>query len=468
MGSINLAHSDCILGNSINSSYISKIAYDATWFLNGVLLNYEMKVVPQTEKFVKINMRNIGLGITGFSEMLIKMGVVYGSKESLSIIDEIGNALITGSVLASTDIAKQYPKQVFKYYEKSKWATKQGIKSMGIEDDTLVKKILKDKISNATLTCIAPTGTISILLNTVCNGIEPPFLNVYERKFRVKNDWDKDTLTLIPENINKEDVIKNNGLLKGLVDLETYEIYKTASEISPAKHLNVLAQFQKYMHAGVSKTVNLPFEYTKEALKDFYKLAHSKGVKGITIYRDKSRDLQVLSSIKSDSTNTYSITTTRPTSAKGETYRITTEGDRTIYITINTWNGDETAIREIFINAGKQGNEYNAMCSALGRIISICLQSNPELLERIVETLKGNTGDIIGSAYVMNKTIFFNSLVDLVGKLLEIKLKQTTNIALDKKSKALKSYICPKCFSVNVMVLEGCLTCLDCNWSKCS
>lgn len=469
LGSINLNHPDCIKNGKLNFDYIKDIAYKAVYFLNGVIYNFNIPVTKFIDN-VKRKIRPIGLGVTGFAELLIKLNIVYGSKECLDLIDEIGTALIIGSTTASVELVDKFGK--FEYFNKSLWANKETRnKMLKIKDDTLDKLIDEKGISNSTLTCIAPTGTISILLECASSGIEPLFKLVTNRKFLKKDGtWDSDNIScLLPKGISEEDVLKNDGVLKGLVDdLHVLEVYRTALEISPKEHIDVQAKWQQYVHAAISKTINLPESITEKDIEDLCFYAYEKGCKGFTVYRDSSREFQVLSTIKNKKTNEINLIS-RPTKVNGDTYRIELINS-SAYITVNCWNNSP---KEVFLNISKQGNEFSALCSAIGRLISIALQHNVPL-ERIIDTLKNHKGDITGSYHLNDKMNFFSSLPDLLSKILALYNNISENNETQKteiptnKTNGIHLRICPQCAeSFLTRTGENCYCCKNCGYSSC-
>jgi len=447
LGSINLAHPDCIKGGTIDTSYIREVSYQSTLFLNRVLDLFKAPLRP-IARFA-INCRNIGLGVTGFAELLVKLGIPYASSQCMSVIDQIGEALLEGAILASVDEAKK--KGPFPMFEKSRWNTNEISRLIPSRDASLIRKVLTHGLRNGALTCIAPTGTVSLWLRTVTTGVEPIFLNAYERKALTRSgEAVTDVLSLVPPNVNVSDVISNGGTLRGLpLDEHTKLVYRSALEISPQEHVDVLARWQKWTHAGVSKTINIPYEFTQDQLSGLVRYAYEQGCKGLTVYRDRSREDQVLRAVKD-----------RPNVVRGNTYKLRA-GTHPVYLTVNSWGG---APREIFINVGHSGNEIHALCSALGRVISIGLQHDTQLAPKIVATLRDHVGDLRGVVNFGNKGMVFESISDLVSKVLEYELSQCgSSLELPTPLR-----VCPSCTSTNLIVEVGCVTCQQCGWTKCS
>jgi ribonucleoside-diphosphate reductase alpha chain len=456
LGSINLAHGDCIQGGKVNTDYIEKIAYDCTWFLNGVIDNFYMPITSIQTNTTK-NIRPAGLGITGFAELLYSLNIVYGSKECMSVVDKVGEAITLGSTKASIDVAKKVGK--FGFYNKSIWTTKEGREKMGVHDPELHKAIEEHGVANATLTTIAPTGTVSYLLKCTTTGIEPAFSLVYEKKYLQRDGATVSDIIEVPlpKGVVTDEVIQNGGSIKKLVNKDKWMVYRTAMEISPEEHLAVQAQWQKHIHAAISKTINLPNETTKPQVAELIQKAHTLGCKGLTLYRDGSRDLQILTKVEK-----------RPTKVKGDTFRIKTFTDTTVYLTINEWGSTP---KEIFISVGKQSNEFSIMCEGLGRIISIALQSGASL-ERIISSLEGHKGDLQGNVSIDGKMVPFQSSLDLLARILSVYKpngKEHTIQSVNKDIyKSVPGVSCPNCMSLNIARQEGCTVCRDCGYSKCN
>lgn len=287
LGSINLS-------KFVKNNGVAKIDYDklrkvvrlAIRFLDNVI-DVNKYPLPQIKEATLAN-RKIGLGVMGFADTLIYLGIKYNSEEAISIAEELMKVILEEAIATSVELGK----------ERGSFPNKS-------------KSIYKDKpyMRNATLTTIAPTGTISIIAN--CSyGIEPMFAIVQRRK--VKETLGKDLVEVNP-------AVKRSLELKGLWNDEMEKAlivsqckncvvlpedmkkaFVTSAEISPEGHLKMQAAFQKYTHNAVSKTINLPNTSSVRDIEEIYLLAHKLGIKGVTIYRDGSRTYQLL--IKEDGT----------------------------------------------------------------------------------------------------------------------------------------------------------------------
>lgn len=247
LGSINLTK--VVSQGKINYDKLKKVVYTAVNFLDNVI-DVNKYPLPEIEKITKAN-RKIGLGIMGFADMLIMLGIRYDSDKALKIADELMRFISENAVKASVELGGK--KGSFPNFKKSEWAKKYKT------------------IRNATLTSIAPTGSISIIADC-SSGIEPLFAAKFARL-----------------SLGKE-VLYENPLLKKY----DKDLFVTAHEIAPEQHVKIQAIFQKYTDNGVSKTVNLKENASKEDVKKIFLLAYKLKCKGITVYREGSKKQQVL------------------------------------------------------------------------------------------------------------------------------------------------------------------------------
>ena len=298
--------------NSLKKQELQQLIKDAVRFLDNVI---DMSNFPldKIEEEVRKH-RKIGLGIMGFAQMLMQLGVPYDSKHAKLIAEQTQNFINQEAVLASHELALE--RGNFPEWYKTKWAN--PTENTEWMDKLAWKTNSPIKMRNHKVTTVAPTGTTSMIANT-SGGIEPIFSLAYMKNVG-KDIQGNDMLlefddyflkTLKHNNINIEKVktqIKEkmqNGNWNGLKSLDTdlipekfKDIFKTAQEINPQDHLEIQAAFQKHNHSGISKTINMPSTATRKDVKDIYMQAYEKGVKGTTVYRDKSRSTQVMNTNK--------------------------------------------------------------------------------------------------------------------------------------------------------------------------
>lgn len=276
LGSINLGK--FVVNKKINYSKLAEVTKLATRFLDNVIsANYYP--TKEIDKVVKSN-RKIGLGVMGFADMLIKLGIKYDSEEALKVADKVMKFISKGAILESMELGKE--KENFPNFTKSIWKNKY------------------QTMRNATVTAIAPTGTIGIIAGC-STGIEPLFALAFMREvmegkhlFEVNKEL---TNILIKKNLYSDKLmekIAKTGNLKNIKLPNIKNLFRTALEIDPNWHIRMQAVFQKYTDNAVSKTINMPQNATVEDIKKVYLLAYKLKCKGITLYRYGCKPKQVL------------------------------------------------------------------------------------------------------------------------------------------------------------------------------
>ncbi|HHE38168.1 MAG TPA: adenosylcobalamin-dependent ribonucleoside-diphosphate reductase, partial [Candidatus Cloacimonetes bacterium] len=478
LGSINLA--PMVNNGKFDWERLKDVVYDSTEFLNDVIDRSKFPL-PEIDKMVKEN-RKIGLGVMGWADLLYILEIPYNSEKATNLATEIMEFIDYHSKKKSIELAVLHGK--FSNFNGSIYENS-GLKreNTKLDWDILKSEIREKGIRNATTTTIAPTGTISMIANT-SGGIEPQFSLVY-----VKNVMDGKKLLYV--NPIFEKVMKKTGLYSdelmekvsesgGISKIKEIpenlkKIFVTSHDIPPEWHIRMQAAFQKYTDNAVSKTINFREEATKEDIRMAYELAYELGCKGVTVYRDGSRENQVLNigkEIKKEKNiNGARIAPReRPDITTGITQKIET-GCGHLYITINS---DEKGPCEVFTQMGKVGGCASAQLEAIARLTSLCLRSNVKL-ESIIRQLRG----IRCPSPMWHKGKIITSCSDGVSQALEnfvlLKDKPSQNNAvinnannLEESVKSLKklSEICPDCGS-SIEHSEGCLICNTCGWSKC-
>ena len=394
--------------------------------------------------------RKIGLGVMGFADMLVQLGIPYDSEEALKVATDIMRFVSTEARKASAELAEE--RGVFPTFKGSIYDRPDGL-----------------RVRNASCTTIAPTGTLSII-SGCSSGIEPLFALSYTRTIL-------DGAQLIEVNPYFEEAAKNAGfyseevmqkLASGVhlteiekVPAKIKRIFVTAHEISPEWHVRMQAAFQKSTDNAVSKTVNFPSKATKEDVAKVYMLAYEEGLKGITIYRDGSRGAQVLTTGKKEKEKVEITGRTprkRSKTTSGVTEKVTT-GCGNIYVTVNS---DEHGICEVFSHLGKAGGCASAQLEATCRLISLALRSGVDVAS-VVKQLRGIRCPSI--AWEDGKSVL--SCADAIASVLE---KHTTGYEGKPKledygAKNLAGQ-CPDCGSL-LVYQEGCFICKSCGYTKC-
>jgi len=401
--------------------------------------------------------RKIGLGVMGFADMLIQLGIPYDSEQGLVVAEEIAHFISEEADKASIELAQE--RGVFPAFQKSIYALPDG-----------------PRFRNASRTTIAPTGSLSIIANC-SSGIEPLFALSYVRHILEGEEF-------IEVNPYFEETAKSGGFyspdlmkqlaegkrLKNLKEVpeEIKRLFITAHDISPEWHVKMQAAFQKFTDSAVSKTVNFPHDATPEDVAKVYVLAYQEGLKGITIYRDRSRDSQVLTVGEEVKKAEGKLAPRkRPKVTTGVTERVNT-GCGYIYVTVNF---DSRGISEVFSTLGKAGGCAAAQLEAISRLTSLALRSGIDV-DSIVKHLRGIRCPSI--AWEQGHAIL--SCADAIASVLEkyIREKTETNEKSTNPNKPsqnpelVKSWAgqCPDCGGP-LIYQEGCNICLACGFTKC-
>jgi len=448
LGSINLAKF------VLTGERESKIDYDGlketVWhsvrFLDDTI-DRSKYPLDEIDKMAKGN-RKIGLGVMGFADMLYQLKIPYNSEAALKTAEGVMGFIQKESHEASKDLSSQ--RGVFSNYDMSVYTNYEGC-----------------SYRNATTTTIAPTGTLSIIADC-SSGIEPLFALSF-----VRNVMDNDKLFEVNpyfEKVAKErgfysrelmDLIAKKGSIQDFEGIpeDVKSVFVTAHDVSPESHIRMQAAFQKHTDNAVSKTVNLNHDATVEDVQKIYDLAYELGCKGVTIYRDGSKENQVLSFSGKEDSDKTSITYVRerPEILDGFTSKIKT-GYGQLYVTVTELEGQPF---EVFATIGKSGKSTTAKTEAIGRLISLALRSGVEV-EKIIEQLKGICGEhpvFYGGGLVM-------SIPDAISRVLEKRYMNNDSRALKKTHNSLGGESCPDC-GKKVSFEEGCMTCHFCGFTKC-
>ncbi len=459
LGSINLSRMLQSTNGTKEVDYVklAKTVKTAVRFLDNVI-DVNKFPLPEIEEMTK-KTRKIGLGVMGFADMLIQMGISYNSEEALELASDVMHFVNEEAGKASVELAEE--RGVFPAFEGSIYDVPNG-----------------SRPRNASCTTIAPTGTLSIIAGC-SSGIEPLFALSY-----IHNILDGDQLVEVNpffEEAAKSEGFYSEELMQQLAtgtQLHTMEdipdnikrIFVTAHEISPEWHVRMQAAFQKSTHNAVSKTVNFPQEATREDIAKVYMMAYELGLKGITIYRDRSREAQPLSTRPAEEKTEKVGITPRERSkvTTGVTERVTT-GCGYIYVTVNS---DEQGLFEVFSTLGKAGGCATAQLEAICRLISIALRSGVDVAT-IVRHLRGIRCPSI--AWEGGKAVL--SCADAIASVLEKHIKGDTdssgngsnemvNNSEDYGSTRNIAGQCPDCGSL-LAYQEGCFVCHSCGYTKC-
>ncbi|MCK5567087.1 MAG: TSCPD domain-containing protein, partial [Actinomycetia bacterium] len=499
LGSINLAHmvkeEEGI--KKIDHDRLKKIVHTSVRFLDDVI---DMSKYPleKIREMVDGN-RKIGLGVMGWADLLIIMGIPYDSEEALELAGKIMSFIQDESKEASKRLAEE--KGEFPNFTGSIYDSPEGY-----------------KIRNATTTTIAPTGTLSIIADC-SSGIEPIFAVSF-----VKNVMDNDKLLEVNKyfkNIAEEEGFYSKELMERIaekghikdieeVPREYTRIFTTAHEVSPKWHVRSQAAFQKFVDNAVSKTVNFANSATVQDVEDVYMLSYRLGCKGITIFRDGSRGAQVLE-VKGNSKDEDKIKSAateapvkkiedikqsaeeaeaktpiektkkddgeakaateaagllptikprpRPDITQGMTKKYTIGSCGKLYVTVNS---DKHGLCEIFTNTGEEG--CAALTEVVGRLLSISIRAGMDL-----EEIKSQVEGIRCITCIADPKTHVLSCPDAIGKAIEFSLNGFNKFDLDVTGGPRSVMICPEGDCGGIMEPEGgCYVCRNCGYSKCS
>ncbi|MFA5063338.1 MAG: vitamin B12-dependent ribonucleotide reductase [Candidatus Omnitrophota bacterium] len=462
----------------INWNRIKEVTRLAVHFLDN-LIDVNKFPMPQIEKATKAT-RKIGLGVMGWASLLIRLNIPYNSDEAVALAEKIMSFILNEATKKSLELGKA--KGTFPAFKGSIYDKKDG----------------STKMRNATLTTIAPTGTISIIAGPCSSGIEPLFAISYYR-----NVMDNDKLVEVEplfEEVAKErgfysrelmEKIAENGSLVHVegVPEDIKRVFVTSHDIAPEWHVRMQAAFQKYVHNATSKTINFPHEATIEDVRKAYLLAYQLDCKGITVYRDKSREEQVLNIGSSDSKKddkAQSVTFAdfkkeivprpRPEVIIGTTTKVST-GCGNLYVTINV--DEEGNPFELFTSMGKAGGCAASQLEAIGRLVSLAFRAGVEV-KSIMEQLRNIRCP--SPSWEKGQRIF--SCADAIARVVERRLvnNQAVKAALETPLAMKHSHndeplvsetargdivgVCPDCGGA-LRHEEGCMKCHACGFSKC-
>ncbi|MDR2708803.1 MAG: vitamin B12-dependent ribonucleotide reductase, partial [Elusimicrobiota bacterium] len=434
-----LAYESCNLGSINLGKFVKdgKILWDdigvavkiAVHFLDNVI-DANRYPLAQIGKVTRSN-RKVGLGVMGWADMLLYLGIPYGSEQSIELAQKLMQFISQKAQETSQELAQK--RGAFENFKNSIFA--QG-----------------KPIRNATLTTIAPTGTIGIIAGA-SGGIEPIFAIAYKR-MQCLDGQDMHIVHPYFEKIAKENGFYSKELMEKIAksgsvkDIEEVpqkfrDIFVTSHDITPSQHIKMQAAFQKYVDNAVSKTVNFANSATQEDVKEVYMLSYEMGCKGVTVYRDGSRNIQVLAHQKEESPQAVSQEKKRPrirpSRTAGYTYLMAT-GCQKLYLTINE---DAKGPCEVFVQLGKSGGCPTSNVEAIGRLVSIALRSNVEL-DAIIEQLKG----IRCPMPAMAEGGVILSCADAVAKALELYKRDKQMPGLFEQSAVLNSIEHPKFLDV--------------------
>ncbi|MDD3833170.1 MAG: vitamin B12-dependent ribonucleotide reductase [Oscillospiraceae bacterium] len=467
LGSINLVNMLKFTDGvpSIDWDKLGATVNKAVHFLDNVIdaNKYPLELIAHTTR----QTRKIGLGIMGWADMLLHIRIPYNSDEAVALAHRLMEFVTSEGRRASIELAKT--RGAFPLFSQS---------------------IYKDgePLRNATITTIAPTGTLSILAG-VSSGVEPVFSYVYIRNVMDETEMlEVNTILkelLVERGLYTDELMKKiaeHGTLAHIEELpqDIRTVFVSAHDISPLDHIKMQAAFQDHTDNAVSKTVNFPNNATEEQVSEVYRLSYRLGCKGVTIYRDGSRDSQVLNLVSNkdakpaekEQSATFSVMPRpRPDMTQGITEKMSI-GCGNLYITVNY---DEYGICEVFTNTGKAGG-CPSQSEATARLTSVALRSGIDV-KTIVSQLRG----IRCPSTIRQKGMKCTSCPDAIARVIEKVVESngfkeskvrlvdhTSKNAEEKKAPVVIAHIreCPEC-GEKVEHEGGCVICKNCGYSKC-
>ncbi|MBW2134749.1 MAG: vitamin B12-dependent ribonucleotide reductase [Deltaproteobacteria bacterium] len=438
LGSLNLAH--VAAAGSIDYARLKELVWTAVHFLDNVIdaNNFPLPVIGERT----LQNRKIGLGVMGFADLLVRLGIPYNSEEAVQTAEEVMGFIQAESRAASAELAARrgnFPNFPGSIYDGNGHG----------------------QMRHATTTTVAPTGTISIIAGC-SSGVEPLFAISFVRRVL-------DGAELVEVHPYFEEVARRRGfyspeLMKQIAQQGTIRdikeipkdirrLFVTAHDVSPQWHIRIQAAFQKYTDNAVSKTVNFPQSAAAEDVRQVYVMAHELGLKGVTIYRDGSRPEQVLSfGAQKAPEERYIAPRPRPTRTMGVTQLINT-GCGKLYVTVNR---DEVGFCEVFAQMGKTGGCASSQIESTGRLISLALRSGVKV-ESIIKQISGircpnpiwqNGRQVLSCPDAIAQVLAAEAQVEIT----------ETEVTMGS---------CPDCGGA-VEREGGCIVCRACGFSRCS
>lgn len=467
LGSINLVEMLKYGGDKYEIDYekLEDTVKNAVHFLDNVIdvNTYPIKEIDFTTK----QTRKIGLGIMGFADMLLRLSIPYNSANAVVLGEKIMGIINRVGKKTSQELAAV--RGAFPLFDQSVF--------MG-----------QTPIRNGTITTIAPTGTLSIIAG-VSSGVEPVFAFAYIRNVMDNTQMVEASPILLDvlkqRGLFNEDLmlkISKEGTLAHIDEIpqDIKDVFVCSHDISPEYHIKMQAAFQNETDNAVSKTVNFQNNATKSDVSEVYMLAYKLGCKGVTIYRDGSRDSQVLNIGKvnnKDENNTpvmNNITPRpRPAIVMGMTECVKI-GCGNLYVTVNY---DDKGICEVFTSTGKAGG-CPSQSESTARLVSIALRSGIST-EEIISQLKGIRCPSTVKQPGLKCTSCPDAIAQVIKKVYDIQrdksgeanlIDKVAKVVKEKKIEVGKSEnmfkFCPECG--NQLEHEGgCVTCRNCGYSKC-
>ncbi|MDY6770634.1 MAG: adenosylcobalamin-dependent ribonucleoside-diphosphate reductase [Candidatus Nanohaloarchaea archaeon] len=509
---------------------LQRVARIGTRFLDNVVTQSDFPLEEIEDQVT--DLRKIGLGIMGFAQMLIQLGIEYGSEESIAAAKEIQRLVTRYAVEASHKLAEERGR--FPEWDKSKWADPQANPdwfrrySGGMDPEEFPDGL---EVRNHNMVTIAPTGTTSMIADT-SGGCEPIFSLAYFKNVG-KDIQGEDMLVEFDDYFIRaleangidvdqvkeraEELMRNNewegvdSISDDVLPPHIKQVFKTADSVTPEEHVDIQAAFQHHNHSGISKTCNFPNDATREDIAEAYMRAYDQGVKGLTVYRDGSRETQVMTTrednrieekdaaeiveqiedsygsfqdfLQKDEVPTPASAVAddlnprdRPQIISGTTQKVNT-GYGGMYVTINE---DDEGMFEIFTQMGKSGGFTHSLTEAISRLSSLALRSgiSPQKVQSQLEGIRSpkiawdNSEQVLSIPDGIAKALerYMNGEADQVqssvSNFSDVEAADEDTTDAEKLVDSGKNPECPECGGM-LSYSEGCVKCGQCGYSEC-
>ncbi|MEM6895876.1 MAG: adenosylcobalamin-dependent ribonucleoside-diphosphate reductase [Pseudomonadota bacterium] len=497
LGSINLARlvpEPFVEGAALDEAALDRLVTTAVRMMDNVVDASRFPLEAQAREAAA--KRRIGLGVTGLADALLMVGARYGSEEAARLTDRWLHQIARAAYLASAHLAGE--KGAFPLFDADAFLASETMQGM---DEDVRAAVAEHGIRNALVTSIAPTGTISLYAGNVSSGIEPVFAYAYTRK------------VLQPDGSKTEEEVVDYAVKlwrETFRDAELPEYFVNAQTLAPLEHVRMQAAAQRWVDSSISKTINCPADISFDDFKDVYMAAWDQGCKGCTTYRPNAVTGSVLSvaedkpeveapdQVRGETDDRppqplpvpgvtrdlpaagaevvhLSEPLDRPAALEGNTYKLKwPDSEHALYITINDIvHGQQRRPFEIFVNS--KNMEHFAWTVALTRMISAVFRRGGDV-SFVVEELKA-VFDPRGGAWMGGK--YVPSILAAIGGVIEQHLISIGFIAgegmglkTDPKAEIVamgspKGPACASCGSYDLRMVEGCMTCANCGFSKC-
>ncbi len=416
--------------------------------------------------------RRTGLGVTGLGDMLAKLRIKYDTEESLAFVEKLFTAIENAAYDESTEIAKE--KGPFPLFDSEKHMSMPFIQTL---NDGLKQKIAANGLRNVALLTIPPVGSGSVLAGT-SSGIEPIFAFSYTRRSEsLSKEYFKVYHPLVL------DYMQVAGLKE---DANLPDFFVPAHHIKAEFRVRLQGIIQKHIDSAISSTVNLPENTTVEQVGNIYMMAWKAGCKGITVYREGSREGILITDEEEKKKEAAKAKPAaqeewkRPQALIGRTVKLKMQ-QTSLYVTANF--DEENKIKEVFVNMGHTGSQEKSYTEAIGRLISRYVQLNGDLSD-VITSLKGIKAN---DSITWDRGLKLYSVPDAIAKALEMVVSASSlkavplgvkegedgsgyqlRVSADKEGSSIKPEMCPECSEMSLVHESGCYTCQNCGYTKCA